>query len=344
VRCTVGARQWQFSLATGNSPDKLGRAPGWFSRAGAVVRDVEFVQFHPTALTPRRRGDGVDLVSEAVRGEGATLLDLDGGPILGGMHPLGDLAPRDLVAAAIHTRMLDTGTDHVLLDTTRLSARIWQQRFPTILARCLERGLDPRTEPIPVAPAQHYHCGGVQATLEGATTVPGLYAIGEVAATGLHGANRLASNSVTEAIIAAQRLADALDPTDPRELSDASAAAPLLAPGVTTLVAAATDRGCGVLRDTAGLQAQLCALDALRILTTRPDELSPAALRGAVETSNLHLVSHTVATAAMQRTESRGCHRRRDFPEAEPGWRRAQLLALTENGPAPVEDRLAVAA
>lgn len=318
-------------------------------RAGAAIRDPEFVQFHPTALSPRGHahggGAGTELVSEAVRGEGARLLDIHGRPILDGVHPLGDLAPRDVVAAAIHRRMLDTHADHVLLDATGLSADTWRHRFPTILARCAAHGLDPRTRPIPVVPAQHYHCGGVQATLDGATTVPGLYAIGEVAATGLHGANRLASNSLTEAVIAGQRTAAVLlRALHRRTRDDAPFTGPLLAPVARPRIRAATSRGSGVLRDAPGLEAQLHALKELQALTARPDQLAPGALRDAVETTNLHLVSCAVATGALRRTESRGCHRRRDFPTPHPDWRRAQFVALIDGELAPIGTETAIAA
>jgi L-aspartate oxidase len=318
-------------------------------RAGAVIRDPEFVQFHPTALSPAGQARGAractQLVSEAVRGEGGRLLDIHGIPILDGIHPLGDLAPRDVVAAAIHRRMLDTHADHVLLDATGLSADTWRHRFPTILASCAAHGLDPTARPIPVAPAQHYHCGGVQATLDGATSVPGLYAVGEVAATGLHGANRLASNSLTEALIAGQRASAVLRRPPTRRAPDgAPPAGRLLTPGIRALLRGATSRGSGVMRDAGGLQAQLHALRELQALTARPDQLAPGALREAVEATNLHLLSRAVATGALRRTESRGCHRRRDFPGSHHDWRRAQLLALVDGELAPAGTEPAIAA
>ena len=231
-------------------------------RAGAVICDAEFVQFHPTALVPPARlrcaGERVALISEAVRGEGARLLGADGTPIMAGVHPLGDLAPRDVVATAIHRRMIGTGADHVLLDATGFGPGAWRNHFPTIFALCAERGVDPRTDPIPVAPAEHYACGGVWADLDGVTSLPGLYAVGEVASTGVQGANRLASNSLTEAVIAGSWVADLLNrvPSQRRDPVDREGLAPLHSDRRPQVVDA-TAHGAGVLRDDHGLRAQL---------------------------------------------------------------------------------------
>ena len=173
------------------------------------IRDVEFVQFHPTVMW---RGPDVTgqqpLVSEAVRGEGAVLYDAAGRRVMIGVHPLEDLAPRDVVAAAISRRMAEAPAgvdDHVYLDATNLGERFYT-RFPSITAACREIGIDPARDRIPVAPAAHFACGGVPAHLDGTTAVPALYAVGEVACTGVHGANRLASNSLTEGVVAGTRL------------------------------------------------------------------------------------------------------------------------------------------
>jgi L-aspartate oxidase len=180
-------------------------------RAGATVADLEFVQFHPTVLYTGAGARGRrPLVTEAVRGEGAVLVDAAGRALMAGVHPLGDLAPRDVVAAAITRRMAAEGTDHVYLDATGLGAGLFARRFPTVLAACAAAGIDPVREPIPVAPAAHYACGGVVTSVSGRTEVRGLYAAGEVARTGLHGANRLASNSLLEGLVLGARAARAV--------------------------------------------------------------------------------------------------------------------------------------
>ena len=183
-------------------------------RAGAALADVEFMQFHPTVLWtgPGDLGHR-PLVTEAVRGEGAVLIDGAGARIMPGVHPLADLAPRDVVSLAVSRRMaLAPGGvgDHVFLDATGIAPAVFARRFPTVSAACALAGVNPTTDPIPVAPAAHYHCGGVLTDLDGRTTVPGLFAVGEVARTGLHGANRLASNSLLEGLVMGERAAAAI--------------------------------------------------------------------------------------------------------------------------------------
>ena len=308
----------QTFAVTTNPPESTGDGLALAFRAGADVADVEFVQFHPTAFwQPGSTGQQL-LVSEAVRGEGATLIDATGRSVMQGIHPLGDLAPRDVVATAISLRMREAPggvDDHVFLDATNMGAAI-VDRFPTIVARCRAAGIDPATEPIPVAPAAHFACGGVRANLDGTTTVPGLFAIGEVADTGVHGANRLASNGVTEGLVAgrmvAQRLvatlpssADPMVRTDSLEVTSAEARVSL-----TPLMS----RWLGPLREAAGMQA---ALHAFADLPTT-DKLRSLA---DVESTNLRAVATLTARAGLEREESRGSHRRLDFPDADPRWR-----------------------
>ncbi|MBF6485874.1 L-aspartate oxidase [Nocardia otitidiscaviarum] len=221
-------------------------------RAGAVVADLEFVQFHPTVLYARGGLGRRPLISEAVRGEGAILVDTEGNSVTAGVHPRGDLAPRDVVSRAIAARMRELGTEHVYLDARAIDG--FAQRFPTITASCLAAAIDPRTGLIPVAPAAHYQCGGVVTDTHGRTTVPGLYAAGEVARTGLHGANRLASNSLLEGLVVGERAGAAaterLGAADP--VTDIG---PLRLPRVdrTALQRLMTDRA-SVVRDGDGLR------------------------------------------------------------------------------------------
>jgi len=308
----------QTFAVTTNPPESTGDGLALAWRAGAEIADVEFVQFHPTAFwQPGSTGQQL-LVSEAVRGEGATLVDATGRPVMQGIHPLGDLAPRDVVATAISLRLREAPggvDDHVLLDATSIGPRI-ADRFPTIVARCRAAGVDPVTEPIPVAPAAHFACGGVRAELDGTTSIPGLFAIGEVADTGVHGANRLASNGVTEGLVAGRLVAECLVRGLP-ESDDAMVSTDWLE--VTSSDARATltpvmSRWLGPLREATGMQAACEAVSHLPIT----DKLRSLA---DVESTNLRAVATLIARAALDREESRGSHRRLDFPEADPRWR-----------------------
>jgi len=312
----------QVFASTSNPPAVTGDGVALVLRAGLAVRDVEFVQFHPTVMWrgPDARGQQA-LVSEAVRGEGAILYDGAGQRVMAGVHPQEDLAPRDVVAAAISRRMAEAPGgvgDHVYLDATNLGARFYE-RFPSITAACREAGIDPARERIPVAPAAHYACGGVPARLDGATALAGLYAVGEVSCTGVHGANRLASNSLTESVVAGTRLGrDLAWELPPRVEPDGSGGA-VPAGAVTAArrpeIRSAMSRHVGVLRDVSSLAA---ASDALRaVCSTAVDAPAPRALW---EATNMLTVATAVVAAASARTESRGCHRRTDHPEPREEW------------------------
>ncbi len=301
-------------------------------RAGAALADVEFMQFHPTVLWtgPGELGHRA-LVTEAVRGEGAVLIDATGASVMRGVHPLADLAPRDVVSLAI-TRRLATApggvSDHVYLDATAIPPAVFRRRFPTVSAACLRAGIDPTRQPIPVAPAAHYHCGGVLTDLDGRTTVPGLLAIGEVARTGLHGANRLASNSLLEGLVMGERAALAVR-------ADVSAATSRPAELILTDPPAADPAGrlelqatmsssAGIGRDLPGL---LAAQSAIASLGDDPAGLRRATPdRPAVETANLALAAGALLAAAEVRTESRGCHVRTDHPNRSAEWERPVLV------------------
>ena len=195
----------QAFATTSNPAGATGDGIAIAARAGAALRDLEFVQFHPTVLWLPGASGQCPLITEALRGAGAVLRDLDGTPLMAGHDPRGDLAPRDVVAARMAEVIAAGGAGHVWLDATGLDPDVLEKGFPTVTAACRKHSIDPVTEYIPVAPGAHYSCGGILADLDGRTSMPGLYAVGEAASTGVQGANRLASNSVTEAVIAGRR-------------------------------------------------------------------------------------------------------------------------------------------
>ncbi|MCZ3386712.1 MAG: L-aspartate oxidase [Actinomycetia bacterium] len=318
VVVATGGLGQAFAVTT-NPPQSTGDGLALAWRAGAEIADVEFVQFHPTAFwQPAASGQQL-LVSEAVRGEGATLVDGAGRSVMSGVHPLGDLAPRDVVATAIAQRLRDSPGgigDHVFLDATSIGPHL-AERFPTVVTRCRAAGVDPLTDLIPVAPAAHFACGGVRARLDGVTSVPGLFAIGEVAATGVHGANRLASNGVTEGLVAGHLVAEALAGRLP-ESSEPILGEVLLSVADSDMrpaVARSMSRWLGPLRDGDGLGA---AADEL-LGGARSSSVHSLA---DVEATNLLAVSELMVHAAQHREESRGSHRRLDFPGQRDAWRK----------------------
>ena len=283
-------------------------------RAGATLSDMEFVQFHPTALdTPE---NPLALISEAVRGEGAILLNGEGRRFMPERHALAELAPRDVVAREIFRERQRTG--RVTLDARKLG-RGFQKRFPGIFALCRARGIDPSREPIPVTPAAHYMMGGIVTDLVGRSSLAGLYACGEVARTGVHGANRLASNSLLEGLVFAERVARDLATTPalrtplPRK---GSWQVPLLVDRGAAQVAADDVRRvmwefAGINRTAKGLRTCLAAMD----------EIEARLPEGATEEQNLVGTARLIAEAALLRKESRGGHFRSDFPRAKRKWK-----------------------
>lgn len=327
----------QVFSATTNPAVSTGDGVALALRAGAEVSDLEFVQFHPTVLFLGPDAEGQQpLVSEAVRGEGAHLVDADGVRFMVGQHELAELAPRDIVAKGIMRRMREQGARHMYLDARHFGPDMWAARFPTILAACRAHGIDPVTQPIPVAPAAHYASGGVRTDLHGRTTVPGLYACGEVACTGVHGANRLASNSLLEGLVFAERIADDIAASPARSGDPvphpAPRVLPLLDPDARSRIQHVMTTGAGVLRSAASLAEAADALDAVHAdaLNDGPDG-NKAAEPGvdSWETTNLLCVARVLVAAARRREETRGCHWREDRPDRDDtAWRRHLVVRL----------------
>ena len=297
-------------------------------RAGAKVADVEFIQFHPTVLWRDTSQAGQQpLISEAVRGEGAILLNHRGEKFMAAVHPQADLAPRDIVAKEIFNQMREAHVPHMWLDAT--SVKDFAGRFPTIYASCMANGIDPEKQLIPVAPASHYASGGVLVDLNGESTVPGLYVCGESACTGAHGANRLASNSLLEGLVFGARISEHIAAhlaaqTEPVEDSEEERV--LIDPSIRIPLQLAMSEGAGVMRSTKSLQATLTTLEQLG--KRRIDKPGVDAW----EVSNLYFLATAIVRSALERKESRGSHWRSDFLETHKEWQKRIIQRLDKDG------------
>ncbi len=317
-----------------NPPIATGDGMAMALEAGVVMADLEFVQFHPTALF--LKGAPRFLLSESMRGEGAVLKNAAGERFMARCHPLGDLAPRDVVSRSIVREIKATHAACVYLDLTGLDAAFVRARFPMIFATCLQYGLDITAEPIPVHPAAHYMMGGIETDVDGRSSLPGVYAAGEAACTGVHGANRLASNSLLEGLVFGARagaaaVADGLPRPAARDLPLPFEPRGVDAEEVNNLrrqVAALMWEGAGIVRTATGLEALRAELAHVRAL------IGPGSFhRRALETLNMALLGDAVAACAEYRTESRGGHYREDFPARDDlRWRHATRLRKAAPG------------
>jgi L-aspartate oxidase len=297
---------------TTNPLGAIGQGLALAARAGAALADMEFVQFHPTALDVGL--DPMPLVSEAVRGEGAVLVDETGARFMAGKGR-GELEPRDVVSRTVAAHI--AAGHRVFLDARPALGADFAKHFPGITARCRAAGIDPVRQPIPVRPAVHYHMGGIAVDAEGRSTIEGLWACGEVAASGLHGANRLASNSLLEAVVMASAVADSIVGTEPAPLPAARPVALPPAPDVASLRGPISET-LGVVRERAGLERAVAHLQPLAF--TGGGMADPA------------LVALMIATAALAREESRGGHWRADFPQTSPAWARRLVQRVHDTG------------
>ncbi|CRZ14503.1 L-aspartate oxidase [Mycolicibacterium neworleansense] len=294
--------------------------------AGVPVRDIEFVQFHPTMLYAAGGGGRRPLITEALRGEGAVLIDAQGNSVTEGVHPMGDLAPRDVVAAAINSRLSATGDPCVYLDARGVAQ--FADRFPTVAAACAEAGVDPTRQPIPVVPGAHYSCGGVLTDVHGGTELPGLFAAGEVARTGMHGANRLASNSLLEGLVVGRRAGQAaaehagaagsVRAQVPQDRRQDTVSREILQRNMSEYAS--------VVRDADGLRR-------LEAVLAHARAVQPAS-RESFEDAALTITARAIAVAALARTESRGCHHRGDHPETDPAQEHSVTIRAEAGRPA----------
>ena len=315
VLCTGGIGQVYGHMTT-NPSVATGEGLAAAVRVGARTRNMEFIQFHPTSLYTTEKGDRAFLISEALRGEGGLLKNAAGERFMAGRHPLAELAPRDIVAREIVREMTATGAPCVYLDMTHKSYEFLATRFPTITGHCLRQGLDISRDMIPVRPAQHYLVGGLQTDLNAETTLPDLYACGEVACNGVHGANRLASNSMLECLVFGRRAARHINGGAPTAWQGPLSLPPpegLFADGpqpeeVRRQVAQIANRDAGVVRHTDGLVTGLSQVHS--ILNAMAHQNLPSMVHW--EALGLATVAAEILTAALARTESVGAHYRED--------------------------------